>query len=542
MQCGELDPDIFLSDRPTMHRSGQRNRECLSLFADEVPGILRGRSPMQCYTDFMAAFRDEFEPMLGALITDVVIGAGPCGELRYPSYSEANGWRFPGVGEFQCYDRHALSSLAKAAADAGHTEWGHGGPHNAGEYNNWPRDASFFWSHSGSWNTHYGHFFLQWYSDALLQHGRRLLRAANAIFATKLRQKGSFVRSSESLMNGVKTWLAKTGGRLCRAPSTASVSDFRVSESSVSFSARTNSVTSIFRDTSLDSLTRDTTSCNSCQSGLPGDSRSCPSIADVGYNSVFDVDTGAFTPIKAPESSSTESNNGEDMTHSALEKRWDAGDFLRRMICFSKHEIEEENPPTLQLTLKIAGVHWWYRTRSHAAELTAGYYNAGDRCGYEPIIQLCREFNFGLTLTCVEMCDAQHPPETCCSPQGLLNQIRRAATVAGVRLSGENALPLFYSGWGGVDEKGLDRVVQNCCGDFKDLDITIDKHRQGFHNNASTLQLNSMHSFTFLRLGPEITLPARERIWCKFVRRMQGIRHQGEDMEDHDDGSIHHSL
>ncbi len=24
------------------------------------------------------------------------------------------------------------------------------------------------------------------------------------------------------------------------------------------------------------------------------------------------------------------------------------------------------------VTLKVAGVHWWYRTRSHAAELTAG--------------------------------------------------------------------------------------------------------------------------------------------------------------------------
>ena len=31
---------------------------------------------------------------------------GPAGELRYPSYPESNGtWRFPGIGEFQCYDR-----------------------------------------------------------------------------------------------------------------------------------------------------------------------------------------------------------------------------------------------------------------------------------------------------------------------------------------------------------------------------------------------------------------------------------------------------
>lgn len=49
--------------------------------------------------------RDEFAPHLGTLIEEVVVGSGPCGELRYPSYVEANGWRFPGVGEFQCYDR-----------------------------------------------------------------------------------------------------------------------------------------------------------------------------------------------------------------------------------------------------------------------------------------------------------------------------------------------------------------------------------------------------------------------------------------------------
>ena len=28
--------------------------------------------------------------------------------------------------------------------------------------------------------------------------------------------------------------------------------------------------------------------------------------------------------------------------------------------------------PPVDLTLKVAGVHWWFRTRSHAAELTAG--------------------------------------------------------------------------------------------------------------------------------------------------------------------------
>lgn len=55
-QCGESDPDLFFADRPREGRGAQRNREYISFFADDVPA-LRGRSPMQCYTDFMTAFR-----------------------------------------------------------------------------------------------------------------------------------------------------------------------------------------------------------------------------------------------------------------------------------------------------------------------------------------------------------------------------------------------------------------------------------------------------------------------------------------------------
>ena len=42
------------------------------------------------------------------------------------------------VGEFQCYDRRALASLAQAARDAGQPDWGYGGPHDAGSYNSTP--------------------------------------------------------------------------------------------------------------------------------------------------------------------------------------------------------------------------------------------------------------------------------------------------------------------------------------------------------------------------------------------------------------------
>lgn len=97
-QCGESDPDLFFTDRPRGHgRLGQRNREYVSIWADEEPGALCGRSAIQCYTDLMTAFKGAFYPELGSLIEELVVGCGPCGELRLPSYVEANGWRFPGA-------------------------------------------------------------------------------------------------------------------------------------------------------------------------------------------------------------------------------------------------------------------------------------------------------------------------------------------------------------------------------------------------------------------------------------------------------------
>ena len=57
---------------------------------------------LQVYYDFMKSFRDHFEEFFEAgLVTEVEVGLGPAGELRYPSYPQTHGWRFPGIGEFQ---------------------------------------------------------------------------------------------------------------------------------------------------------------------------------------------------------------------------------------------------------------------------------------------------------------------------------------------------------------------------------------------------------------------------------------------------------
>lgn len=90
--------------------------------------------------------------------------------------------------------------------------------------------------------------------------------------------------------------------------------------------------------------------------------------------------------------------------------------------------------------MKLAGVHWLFKTRSHAAELTAGYYNTRDRDGYGPIMDVMKKNHARPSFTCVEMRDCEHPPDSLCSPQGLLKQVIDCAKKRNVPIAGENAL------------------------------------------------------------------------------------------------------
>ncbi|KAK4486514.1 hypothetical protein RD792_009197 [Penstemon davidsonii] len=273
-------PDLVYTDR-----SGRRNSEYISLGCDSLV-VLRGRTPIQVYSDYMRSFGGRFKDYMGRVIVEIQVGMGPCGELRYPSYPESNGtWRFPGIGEFQCYDKYMRASLAASAEAIGKNDWGRGGPHDAGQYSQFPEDTGFF-RRDGTWDSEYGQFFLGWYSEKLLEHGNKILTAADGIF------QGS----------GAK------------------------------------------------------------------------------------------------------------------------------------------------LSGKVAGIHWHYNTRSHAAELTAGYYNTRHRDGYLPIARMLGKHGVVLNFTCMEMKDGEQPKEANCSPQGLVRQVKVATKTAGTGLAGENALERYDMG------------------------------------------------------------------------------------------------
>ncbi|CAI9093418.1 OLC1v1028917C1 [Oldenlandia corymbosa var. corymbosa] len=271
----DRNPDLAYSDR-----FGRRNMEYLSLGCDTIP-VLRGRSPIQVYTDFMRSFRDSFRPFLGGIITGVQVGLGPAGELRYPSCPSQKltwPWRSRELGEFQCYDKYMLASLNACASERGVREWANGGPIGASNLMHDPESTEFFKS-DGSWNTPYGEFFLEWYSGLLILHGDRICSEAETIF-----------RGTKVNMSG-----------------------------------------------------------------------------------------------------------------------------------------------------KVAGIHWHYGTQSHASELTAGYYNTSTKDGYLPIARMFARYGFTMRCTCFEMQDVEEQQmNPVSSPEGFLKQLLLAARACDIPMEGEN--------------------------------------------------------------------------------------------------------
>ncbi|GAB2285302.1 Beta-amylase [Dionaea muscipula] len=330
LHVGESNPDIFYTDR-----SGNRNDECLTLGVDNQP-IFAGRTAVEIYGDYMKSFRENMSDFLEAhLIVDIEVGLGPAGELRYPSFSWNKGWIFPGIGEFQCYDRYLEEDFKKAATDAGHPEWGL--PENAGQYNDKPEATEFF-RPNGEYLTERGKFFLTWYSNKLLSHGDQILEEANKAFLG------------------------------CR----------------------------------------------------------------------------------------------------------------------------------IKLAAKVAGIHWWYKDESHAAELAAGYYNLNERDGYRPIARMLSRHYAILNFTCLEMRDAEHPSEAKSGAEELVQQVLSGGWRENIEVAGENALPRY------------DRAAYN--------QMLLNARPNGVNREGSpTLKMSAI---TYLRLSDELLDWTNFRIFKTFVKKM----------------------
>ncbi|KAK1260112.1 Beta-amylase 7 [Acorus gramineus] len=329
-EIGRSNPDIFFTDK-----EGRRNPECLTWGIDKER-VLRGRTAVEVYFDYMRSFRVEFNDFFeDGIISEIEVGLGPCGELRYPSYPVKHGWRYPGIGEFQCYDHFLFKSLRKAAEVRGHSFWARG-PENAGSYNSQPHETGFFCD-GGDYDSYYGRFFLGWYSQSLVDHADRVF-----------------------------------------------------------------------------------------------------SLAKIAFEGTC-------------------------------------------------------------LAAKVSGIHWWYKTASHAAELTAGFYNPCNRDGYASIAAILKKHSVALNFTCVELRTLdQHEdfPEALADPEGLVWQVLNAAWDAGISVASENALTCH-------DRNGYNKILENA----KPMNDPDGRH---------------LSAFTYLRLSPELMETMNFLEFQRFVKQMHG--------------------
>ncbi|RZC72574.1 hypothetical protein C5167_048056 [Papaver somniferum] len=329
-EIGKNNPDIYFTDK-----EGRRTYECLSWGIDKER-VLKGRTAVEVYFDYMRSFRVEFDEFFEqGVITEIEIGLGPCGELRYPSYPIKHGWKYPGIGEFQCYDRYLMKSLTNAANERGHAFWGNG-PKNAGCYTSKPHETGFF-CNGGDFDSHYGRFFLNWYSQLLIDHADRVLSLANLAFEG------------------------------------------------------------------------------------------------------------------------------------------------------------------ISIAAKLSGVHWWYKTASHAAELTAGFYNPSNRDGYAAIAAILKKHNISLNFTCVELRTLHQEeghPEAMADPEGLVWQVCNAAWDVGVPVASENALPCY-------DKDGYNKILETA-------------------KPSSDPDGRHLVAFTYLRLTPQLMENKRFAEFTHFVQKMHG--------------------
>lgn len=75
---------------------------------------------------------------------------------------------------------------------------------------------------------------------------------------------------------------------------------------------------------------------------------------------------------------------------------------------------------------QLSGMHWWYKTASHSAELTAGFYNSSNRDGYAAIMAMLKRHSATLCFTCSEMSLTNQNTdlsEALADPEGLLWQV-----------------------------------------------------------------------------------------------------------------------
>jgi len=169
-----------IENKTLMYKSEQGNysKEYVSLWADTLI--------MPQYIEFMQAFNNHFKNKTH-LFDEINISMGPAGELRYPSYNKHdNNSGYPTRGSVQSYGKLAVKDFQQKMKqkyqnikqlnkswDQKYTQFNHINP---------PENMTRFISKGEHLNTQFGKDYFAWYHQALINHGKRLLQAADFAF------------------------------------------------------------------------------------------------------------------------------------------------------------------------------------------------------------------------------------------------------------------------------------------------------------------------------------------------------------------------
>jgi len=130
--------------------------------------------------------------------------------------------------------------------------------------------------------------------------------------------------------------------------------------------------------------------------------------------------------------------------------KWYAGELLAhgdRVLARAERVFA---PYKVEWSGKVAGLHWLYLTKSHAAECSAGYYNADGNDAYSDIAAMLKRRGATFDFTCFEIQTGRDTGDPYLSdPEALVWQAKCAAEKNKVKLAGENALTI--DGWDGYD-------------------------------------------------------------------------------------------
>ncbi|CAM6102694.1 unnamed protein product [Calypogeia fissa] len=79
---------------------------------------------------------------------------------------------------------------------------------------------------------------------------------------------------------------------------------------------------------------------------------------------------------------------------------------------------------SVKLSAKVSGIHWHYRTVSHAAQLSVGHYNItegpAEHDRYLPLALLFSKYDTIFNFTCIVMKDSKQPKKAMSSPETLI--------------------------------------------------------------------------------------------------------------------------